>query len=172
MSVDSEKKLQERVKSWLINDLQYTYLGNLEDQVNTPIREEELRKNLSARGYGKDVITRAISDLTIKAANQADTLYQVNEAVYNLLRYGDQGIKDEGGRKITVHYIDWTDVSKNDFYVAEEVSVLRFDHVTKKRPDLVLYVNGIALGMFELKKSCVSVGEGIRQMLKIGRAHV
>lgn len=165
MSVDSEKKLQERVKGWLINDLHYTYLGNLEDQINTPIREEELRKNLSARGYGKDVITRAISDLTIKAGNQADKLYQVNEAVYSLLRYGDQGVKDENGRKITVHYIDWTDVSKNDFYVAEEVSVLRFDHVTKKRPDLVLYVNGIALGMFELKKSCVSVGEGIRQML-------
>ena len=165
MSVDSEKKLQERVKGWLINDLHYTYLGNLEDQVNTPIREEELRKNLSSRGYGKDVITRAINDLTVMAANQTDELYDVNEAVYSKLRYGDQGIKDENGRKITVHYIDWTDVSKNDFYVAEEVSVLRFDHVTKKRPDLVLYVNGIALGMFELKKSCVSVGEGIRQML-------
>ena len=46
MSVDSEKKLQERVKSWLINDLQYTYLGNLEDQVNTPIREENKKTKI------------------------------------------------------------------------------------------------------------------------------
>ncbi len=165
MSVDSEKKLQERVKGWLINDLHYTYLGNLEDQVNTPIREDELRKNLADRGYGKDVIAKAIRDLVILVANQTDSLYQVNERVYEKLRYGDQGVTDENGKKITVHYIDWTDTSKNDFYVAEEVSVFRFDQVTKKRPDIVLYVNGIALGMFELKKSCVSVGEGIRQML-------
>ncbi|MEY8843079.1 type I restriction endonuclease, partial [Cribrihabitans sp. XS_ASV171] len=34
-----------------------------------------------------------------------------------------------------------------------------------KRPDLVLYVNGIALGVVELKKSTVGVGEGIRQTL-------
>ena len=36
-----------------------------------------------------------------------------------------------------------------------------------KRPDLVLYVNGIALGVLELKRSTVSVAEGIRQALKL-----
>ncbi|CAN5787870.1 hypothetical protein BH23ACT11_BH23ACT11_10310 [soil metagenome] len=35
-------------------------------------------------------------------------------------------------------------------------------HVTK-RPDVVLYVNGIALAVLELKRSTVSVGEGSRQ---------
>ena len=34
-----------------------------------------------------------------------------------------------------------------------------------KRPDVVLYVNGIALGVLELKRSTVSVSEGIRQNL-------
>ena len=34
-----------------------------------------------------------------------------------------------------------------------------------KRPDVVLYVNGIALGVLELKRSTVSVAEGIRQNL-------
>ena len=32
-----------------------------------------------------------------------------------------------------------------------------------KRPDIVLYVNGIALGVLELKRSIISVSEGIRQ---------
>ena len=32
-----------------------------------------------------------------------------------------------------------------------------------KRPDIVIYVNGIALGVIELKRSIVSVSEGIRQ---------
>jgi len=35
----------------------------------------------------------------------------------------------------------------------------------RKRPDIVLYVNGIALGVLELKRSIVSVAEGIRQNL-------
>ena len=34
-----------------------------------------------------------------------------------------------------------------------------------KRPDVVLYVNGIALGVLELKRSTVSMAEGIRQNL-------
>ena len=48
-NVDKERKLQNKVKSWLINDLGYTFLGNLEDQNNrcqsdfleTPERGEE-----------------------------------------------------------------------------------------------------------------------------------
>ena len=34
-----------------------------------------------------------------------------------------------------------------------------------KRPYIVLYVNGLALGVLELKRSTVSVAEGIRQNL-------
>src|SRR6185503_16765039 len=33
------------------------------------------------------------------------------------------------------------------------------------RPDIVLYVNGIAVGVLELKKSSISIGDGIRQNL-------
>lgn len=50
----------------------------------------------------------------------------------------------------------------NDFAIAEEVT---YNGENKKRPDLVLYVNGIALGVIELKRSTVSVSEGIRQNL-------
>ena len=165
MSVDSERKLQNKVKHWLIDDLGYIFLGNLEDRYNTPVREELLTSNLKKRGYKKEQITKAVAELRSRASNQADTLYQVNKAVYSLLRYGLQGVKDEAGHRDTVHYIDWTDADNNDFYVAEEVAVLRYDRTTTKRPDLVLYINGIAVGMFELKRSCVSIGEGIRQML-------
>lgn len=165
MSVDSERKLLNKVKHWLIDDLGYIFLGNLEDRHNTPVKEELLTANLKRRGYKKEQIAKAVAELRSRVSNQADTLYQVNKAVYSLLRYGMQGVKDGAGHRDTVHYIDWADASKNDFFVAEEVTVLRFDGVSAKRPDLVLYVNGIALGMFELKRSCVNVGEGIRQML-------
>ncbi len=165
MSVDSERKLQNRVRHWLIDDLGYNDLGNLESLHNKPVKVDLLRKNLKDRGYSQDVIGKAISALLIKVGMLSDNLTQDNMEVYSLLRYGCQGIKDEHRNRITVHYIDWADTEKNDFYVAEEVTVLRYDNRTTKRPDLVLYINGIAVAMFELKKSSVSIGEGIRQML-------
>ena len=165
MSVDSERKLQNRVRHWLIDDLGYIDLGNLESQYNEPVKEDLLRKNLQARGYSQDVIGQAVTSLQKKVGMLSNNLTEDNMAVYSLLRYGCQGIKDEHGHLITVHYIDWTNTGKNDFYVAEEVTVLRYDKRTAKRPDLVLYINGIAVGMFELKRSSVSIGEGIRQML-------
>ena len=50
----------------------------------------------------------------------------------------------------------------NDFYIAEEVTV-EGEHT--KRPDIVLYINGIAVGVIELKRSTISLSEGIRQNL-------
>lgn len=170
MSVDLERKLQNKVLHWLIDEekdggLGYTYLGNLEDQDNTPVKEDLLKMNLEKRGYTKDQISKAVNELVTKASNQVDSLYQTNKEVYSLLRYGKQGVKDDNKNRQTVHYIDWDNVENNDFYVAEEVSVLCFNQIERKRPDVVLYINGIALGVFELKRSCVSIGEGIRQNL-------
>jgi type I restriction enzyme R subunit len=59
-----------------------------------------------------------------------------------------------------VRLIDWEHPEKNDFALAEEVTVLG-QHA--KRPDIVLYVNGVALVTIELKRSKVAVSEGIRQ---------
>ena len=70
---------------------------------------------------------------------------------------------DVGERHATVWLIDWSNPDDNDFAIAEEVTVTGKKNT--KRPDLVLYVNGIALGVLELKRSTVSVGEGIRQNL-------
>lgn len=153
MSVDTERILQNRVIKWLTDledkdGLGYTYLGNLIDQDNTPIKTDLLTTNLLNRGYTKEQVTSAVTELVNLASNQVDTLYQNNQKVYSLLRYGKQGIKDKHNNRTTVHYIDWLNVENNDFCVAEEVSVLCFDQRERKRPDIVLYVNGIALGIF------------------------
>lgn len=65
-----------------------------------------------------------------------------------------------------MRFIDWEDPAANDLGVAEEVAITaKNPKAYNKRPDLILYVNGIALGVVELKKSTVEVGEGIRQTL-------
>ena len=164
--VDLERKqLQQRVKSWIINDLGYTFLGNLEDQENSAIKVDLLRANLVKRGYKKEQIDKAVRELTKLYKNQVNSLYQVNKEIYSLLRYGKLGAKDDKGNRNTVHFIDWNNIENNDFQLAEEVTTLKFDGKTHHRPDLVIYVNGIALAVFELKRSCKSIGYGIRQSL-------
>lgn len=170
MSVDLERKVQNKVLQWLTTaedkgGLGYTYLGNLEDLDNKSVKEDLLKKNLKKRGYNKKQISKAVNELVSKSNNQVDTLYQINKDIYSLIRYGLQGVKDEDRNRQTVHYIDWKNINENDFYVAEEVSVKCFNQRERKRPDIVIYINGIALGIFELKRSCVSIGEGIRQNL-------
>jgi type I restriction enzyme, R subunit len=62
----------------------------------------------------------------------------------------------------TVHLIDWEQPEKNDFALAEEVT-LKGGY--ERRPDVVLYVNGLAVAVIELKRSSVEIADGVRQLI-------
>ena len=58
-------------------------------------------------------------------------------------------------------------MADNIFSLAEEVTVRRnIEEYHTRRPDIVVYVNGMALGVIELKKSTVSVKDGVRQQIR------
>src|SRR5947207_13100174 len=100
------------------------------------------------------------------SGDTSKSLYDRNRAVYDLLRYGVQVRPEVGENKVTVWLIDWEHPENNDFAIAEEVTVAATSlEAHGKRPDIVIYVNGIALGLIELKRPIVSVAEGIRQNL-------
>ena len=159
-----ERKTQDRVVKLLHEQLDYDYLGNWKDRAGTSnIEVELLTQNLRARGYDDTLITKAIDQLKKAAAIGAGRdLYEANRDVYGLLRYGVKVKPGVGEQHETVWLIDWDDPQANHFAVAEEVTVLG-QHT--KRPDVVLYVNGIALVTLELKRSMVAVSEGIRQTI-------
>ncbi len=154
-----ERATQNRVINLFQQRLGYTYLGDWQDREgNRNIEETYLRR----RGYADALIDRALYLLNRTAGDQSKSLYDLNKSIYGLLRYGVQVEPEVGENRQTVHLMDWEHPLENDFAIAEEVTVAG---VHTKRPDVVLYVNGIALGMLELKRSTVSVGEGIRQNL-------
>ena len=160
----NERVTQNRVITLLRDQLGYQYFGNLEDQENSNIREGGLKTWLESQDrYTHAVISKALFDFKKAAAiSPSDDLYPINRSVYSGLRYGVK-VKDEtSGLVQTVWLIDWKNPENNDFQIAEEVTVR---HENTKRPDIVLYVNGIALGVLELKRAGVSVTEGIRQNL-------
>lgn len=156
-----ERLTQDRVVALFQKQLDYDYLGNWEDRENNSnIEEDILRKYLTGRGYSQTLIGKAIYQLTWAATNQSKSLYDINKDVYTMLRYGVKVKEDVGENTRTVWLIDWKYPENNHFAIAEEVTV-RGEN--KKRPDVVLYINGIALGVLELKRSTISVSEGIRQ---------
>lgn len=160
MSIGQKEKVtQNRVINLFVDELGYTYLGNFTERKNSNIEIELLEKFLVRKKYSRTLINRAIKILLDTANNQSQNLYDLNENTYKKLRYGVNVSEHVGQHKKNINFIDWENPLNNDFYIAEEVTIKH------KRPDLVLYINGIALGVIELKRSIVSISEGIRQNL-------
>jgi type I restriction enzyme R subunit len=159
-----ERKAQDRVVKFFHDALDFDYLGNWEyREGNANVEADLLAQNLRARGYDGNLINKALDKLTKDASlGGGRDLYEANRDVYNLLRYGVKVRPGMGEQTETVWLIDWANPGANHFALAEEVTV--FGQHTK-RPDVVLYVNGIALVTLELKRSRVAVSEGIRQTI-------
>ncbi|MCB0594437.1 MAG: HsdR family type I site-specific deoxyribonuclease, partial [Phaeodactylibacter sp.] len=158
----TERHTQNRVIRLFQQKLGYRYLGNWEKRAGNRNIEEGILREYLKKHYTNNLINKALHKLNQAANDQGKKPYYVNQEVYTLLRYGVNVLPEIGKNKATVWLIDWDNPEHNDFAVAEEVAV---KGVRDKRPDLVLYVNGIALGVIELKRSTVSILEGIRQNL-------
>ncbi|PJM92122.1 type I restriction endonuclease subunit R [Streptomyces sp. CB01373] len=159
-----EREAQNRVVRLFKEQLHYRYLGSWERRAgNSNIEVELLEQNLCARGYERALVNKAIDQLKKAAAlGSGRDLYEANRAVYELLRYGVKVKPGAGEQYETVWLIDWSDSQANDFVVVEEVTIVGKQ---TKRPDIVLYINGLALVTLELKRSRIAVSEGIRQTI-------
>lgn len=162
-----EKRTQNRVVELFRDTLDYRYLGNwIDREGNRNVEPSLLHAFLKNQGYDEALISRAIHIFDKAAGDQSKSIYDRNKTVYEMLRYGVKVKPDVGENTQTVWLVNWGKPLSNDFAIAEEVTVNAIDpKAYTKRPDIVLYINGIAIGILELKRSTVSVAEGIRQNL-------
>ncbi|MHB8636735.1 MAG: type I restriction endonuclease subunit R [Fimbriimonadaceae bacterium] len=158
-----ERITQNRVVALFRDELGYEYLGNWEEREgNSNVEEHLLTSFLAESGYSTDQISRALDKLRREATNPSRTLYANNQEVWNLLYYGVDVKVGVGDKTEKVRLVNWDQPEKNHFGIAEEVT-LNGDH--ERRPDIAIYLNGLALGVLELKRSTVGIGEGIRQAI-------
>ena len=121
---DSERKTQTRVVKFFRDKLHYTYLGNLHDSENRNIMQERLHAWLLKQGYSEKLVANAVDALVKTSTNLQQGLYHANKEVYSLLKYGAKVKESVEQSPKTVYFIDFEDVSKNDFYIAEEVTIV------------------------------------------------
>jgi type I restriction enzyme R subunit len=137
---------------------------------------EQLRKLNRIRFKGEE---HEFSEANIQTAVQAlkdvryDGLVRTNEKIYDLLILGKslpQTIHGDA-KSFPLHYIDWnpdTWLTHNVFHVTEEFEVERTASHETRRPDIVLFVNGIPLANIECKRPDLKdpIAEAISQHLR------
>lgn len=168
--VPTERETQNKVIRILRDFDNYEYLGNLSEQENKPYIESILKKFLikhqGCTEKQAEEATKKLRDLVAQCHGE-DSLYDVNKAVYKMFRYGTSVSQGLGRPSKKVFFYDAGTPENNFFHIAEEVTVRRLTGEDKhRRPDVVIYVNGIAVCVLELKKATVSVREGIRQNIR------
>jgi len=165
---ETESKTQARVLKFFQDELGYASCGNMHHKKNGNVIVEKLMAFLAEQGRSERLAAKAIDVLIRRASNLQQGAYKANQDVYSLLKYGAKVAENPGEPEKTVYFINWDYPHKNHFAVAEEVTI---KHNNVRRPDLVLYINGIAVAIIELKRSSVSVAEGIRQSSNIQSEH-
>lgn len=120
--------------------------------------------------FSQSNILKAVDELAGVSLNEG--LMVANERITNLLLLGtslEENLEDGTRRSFFFKFIDFENLQNNDFYVTEEFEVSRVsqsDAQKHRRPDLVLFINGIPIVVIELKKSSVSLENGIKQLEK------
>ena len=140
----------------------------------TPILKEQLAKINSINYKGEK---HPFSDANINLAiNEVKDLplhlgyINANQHFYDLITLGksfEQTIN--GDRKsFSFKYIDWEKPENNIFHVSEEFAVTRSNRSDTYRPDIVLFVNGLPLGIIECKSNAIKspIDEAISQNLR------
>ena len=117
-------------------------------------------------------IRQAIRRLTEEPLEQG--LIPANERVYELLTLGTSltQIIEGDTKSFSLHYVDWAHPERNVYQVTDEFPVQKSGSHETRRPDMVLFVNGIPLVVIECKRPDLkrgdekAVAEAISQMIR------
>jgi len=122
-----------------------------------------LRKSL--KKLNPDIPAESIEEAINELSRDRSTLSLVkaNQEIYKLLKDGlNVEVRQEDGSfdTVTVRFIDFENTDNNHFQIVSQMWIV--GDIYTKRPDVVLFVNGIPLVLFELKASHKNLSDAIR----------
>lgn len=130
-------------------DYQYFYGPDVERDYNSPLFEEELESALYR--LNPKMPYDAIQDALYKLKNfENASLVQKNEVFMDYVQHGVEVhyFEKNEERSGLVYLVDYKNIDKNSFIVANQWT---FIENSNKRPDVILFINGLPLVLIELK---------------------
>ena len=141
----------------------YTYGPSVARDYRSPLYEDVLLPCL--RRVNPALPMDALNEAAYKLKNfESGTLLQKNLVFMDYLQNGVPVKYFVNGeeRSTLVYLVDYKNPNNNDFTIANQWTVVEN---SEKRPDVILFVNGLPLVVVELKSPS-------REETEIGRAHV
>ncbi len=182
--ISTEKQLQNNVID-LLKSMGYIFIsqeenstcrsGKLSDVLLKDILINQLQKlnSIEYKGitysFSPNNISNAVNNLD-ESLNEG--LMTANAKITDQLILGNsyqEELIDGVKKSFSLKYIDFKNIENNIFHFTEEFSVSRQtlnERDKTRRPDIVLFINGIPFGVIELKKSSVETEQGISQMIR------
>ena len=154
----------------LIN-LGYTYIPRYEVEKHREGKSQYILRDIAHNALRK-INAPEISDKSIDEALFAlekikldDGVVKASENIYANLVGGCSVTEIIDGKRTSpqLKFINWNEPDKNVFHIAAEFEI---EENQNRRPDIVLFVNGIPFAVIENKKASVSVDEAVMQMIR------
>jgi type I restriction enzyme, R subunit len=160
----SEGHIEKAILEVFMNNLGYRHINaenndttgraNEQEVVIKPILKERLKKLNSE--IPDAVLEDVLSEICELRSVMSD--FMANKEVYHLLKEGKEiTYNNVDGRKVTerVRMIDFDDETNNDYLVVSQLWVRQ--KAIPRRPDLIVFVNGLPLVFIELKNSNIKL---------------
>jgi type I restriction enzyme, R subunit len=183
-SIDLREVISSQIPALaLLQNIGYTYI--------TPAEALAHRQGKRSKVVLEDILTAQLhqlnqiehrgkvhrfSDANIQTAVAAisqfpyDALYTTSEQIYDLLVLGKSLEQTIDGDKKShqLKYIDWGNPANNVYHVTDEFEIERLNSTQTRRPDIVVFINGIPLVAIECKRPDLNdpIGDAISQHLR------
>lgn len=145
-----EQALIELFQSLVGNQFRYQYGPDIERDYTNPILDDVLQESLQRIN---PALPQCAIDDAIKKLHQIEgsSLYECNFKFTQMMQYGIEVQYTDANHQLKtsiVNLIDYEHEDENDFLVVNQYTVQELD---TKRPDIVVFVNGLPLVVIELK---------------------
>ena len=148
----AESDIEEAAIEWLKDIHPYHYKHG--EDIHRPLSKAVLEDVFSAFLQNKYslVPSKILAEVQQEFLfNSGTDIHQRNHAFHLKLSKGiDKAWKDEKGKDCFEHFyaIDFDNITNNDFLIVNQFSI---DGKNKRRPDVIIFINGLPLILFEFK---------------------
>jgi len=160
----SEDQIEKATTGVFVNNLGYRHINCIDKDITGRLNETDvlikplLKKKLTElnKGLPETAIEEAFEQLCQTRLDKSDLL--ANKEIYSLIKNGVQvEINNAQGRTepVTVKVVDFKETKNNDYLVVSQLWIQ--GQFVRRRPDLIVYVNGIPLVFIELKNSNIAL---------------